>query len=337
MSRIDDGVERVYEVLDDMYAVQVETQRGITLLGALTLEAVECLGDIAGELQDVNRSLNNIEILSREGNRLKVRLLDETQVQGELHREEQRRQGALVRAQMGEMAEFIVDRHERSSSKSIQAFQELARQKEEADERRKNEIVAAMPSFEHAANQKYAHAVTQFDTGNYAQCVKDLDAVFKKKSTHARGWILYGLCAFVCGLPAMAKAAFRNAADYALHDGLMGLYVEAMLRFARLERLVHNHAQGLLILKEAIEAVGQDSPFYVTLCYEEVQALFANPKRTESLEEIADALRDVLIMDPKLREEVATSKLWAPVVAVDPCLRYGNAPFIRLMEIWMDL
>ncbi|PJA45717.1 hypothetical protein CO174_01725 [Candidatus Uhrbacteria bacterium CG_4_9_14_3_um_filter_50_9] len=323
LTRIEDGIEASCTIqqgmLDELLVIEDVMRDGFTYLGVRLSRIDGKLSDITGEL--------------REANALHQAHLDETRLQGELGR--------------AQMAQLI-------SMQNQEAWKRTRFQEEGAEHRHQEQMGEGRVRFARAANEKYTHAVTQYDTGNIEACLIDLDDVFTQQSTHVPGHILFGVCAFRLGQPAVAKDAFRHAAAYALKDGFTSPYTDAMLRLARLERLVENHDQGLAVIREALEAMtrkaeeememdvnGNPNASTIDLInqleYEEVLARFVHPDRTESLDEIVRDLRGVLRQQPELRDEVAGSLLWKEAVDADPYLRYGNAPFITLAEYWIEV
>lgn len=299
-----------------------------------------------GVLLDIEHGVRNIQKIGIEQTRLLeltveevVRTRNEIGRQGELTRDETERQGELTRAQDRKITELL--------NKSLINLGILGGQNTEwlnqGMERRHQEILkhqatlvnAAVYRLRTEAEERYGQAVLHFKTGQFGRAIETLDKLFDLDGTHVPGWVLFGDLAYDHGVPELARVAYHDAANYALVSKNMEGYVAAIIRLAQLERTVGNHEQGIKVIKEAFKAVEWGSPLCNVLRYEEVVALYADPKRTADLQKFAGWLRNVLIADPSRRDAVAADPFWAKVVAADPYLRYGNAPYIRLAEMWM--
>lgn len=147
----------------------------------------------------------------------------------------------------------------RSSAFVASFIQKSVAALDRAQQARHAELIATMREpLSIEAEQKYQDALVNFGIRNMGVALRDLEEMFKRKSTHVLGWILFGQVSFACGRSREAKDAYALAAQYAWPNRREAphqarAYNEALSRLAGLEYLQGNYADALAVLEKGIE------------------------------------------------------------------------------------
>lgn len=331
LERIDDNGRRTRIAVEDLCE---HSARNLVLTGALVMgqrKLIAIAHSIDRGIWEANDHLGSIEEATLKANDQLDDLITVTREAGEgIERQ--------IRVSSLEASRFLAAHVQSQTLHLEKALRVLTVALEEGADRRHRELLETLrQELLNRAQEKYQQAACHFRIGETGLCLIELENAIDNDSTHPQVWILLGRLAFKRGLPAMAKASFHRAAACAAdeHKKEWAAYTDAMLRLSEVERIVGNHDEGIKILRDAqMKVSGQAPELGTILRYEELKAWWVHPTRRIDPKDMARYLREIFVRDNVYRETVATSPIWDDLFVHDPLLAFGDAPLIRLCELW---